>query len=347
MAFQKSRWTTDLLVVLLSTVLATVSVLIDNTGSQLRTVLVLPFVIFLPGYALVSALFPEERRPDSSDNTTVSAPKAGNTSISLAARIGLSVAASIGLLPGVVLALQFVFGEIRVVPSFIVLAVFTAVLTPVALFRRYQLPESERFGVPSVAALVGAVGASFRIRKRSLSRTPTFEPSSRRGLLLNVALAVSIVAFAGSVAAMYAAPTQDEQFTELYLLTESGDGEFVASDYPRNFDGGQSRPVYVGIANHEGASQSYTTVVKLQEVDQTTDGTEVTRETELDRFSRTVEAGETDRIRHDLQPSFGGSRLRVQYLLYRGDAPEDPSAETAYRSTQLWISVDGGSTGGR
>jgi hypothetical protein len=81
--------------------------------------------------------------------------------------------------------------------------------------------------------------------------------------------------------------------------------------------------------------------VTLQQTDQTPNGTVVSREEELTRLSPTVEAGETKRVRHELRPTFGGGRLRVQYLLYRGDAPSDPSSETAYRSAHIWISAGG------
>jgi uncharacterized membrane protein len=34
-----------------------------------------------------------------------------------------------------------------------------------------------------------------------------------------------------------------------------------------------------------------------------------------------------------------GERLRLIYLLYRGDAPAAPSTATAYREVHLWVNV--------
>jgi uncharacterized membrane protein len=256
------------------------------------------------------------------------------------------MAASIALVPAVVLVSGFVFGRFQVVSSLYVLAAFTAALTVLSLFRREACPPRDRFAVPAAGALVESVTQAFRIRSPRLSRSPTFQPESRRGLFLNVALGVSVVLLLGSVAGAYAYPAQGQTFTELYVVTQSDDGQFVAGDYPSEFDAGESRPVYPTVTNHEGASQTYTLVATLQRVERTDGGTSVTREAELTRVTRTLDDGETMRIEHDLRPTFGGDRLRVQYLLYVGDPPANPSTETAYRSTHLWISVDEGSTGG-
>ena len=64
-------------------------------------------------------------------------------------------------------------------------------------------------------------------------------------------------------------------------------------------------------------------------------------ETELDRFELSADAGETARVAHDVDPPATGSEHRIVYLLYVGDAPDDPSREGAYRYVQLWTG-DGG-----
>ncbi|WP_435346649.1 DUF1616 domain-containing protein [Haloarchaeobius sp. HRN-SO-5] len=338
-----SRWTTDLLVVLASTVLATGAVLFDVGASLTRTVLVAPLVVFLPGYALVSALFPESYDGGVDDRGAVAAPGTVGTSISVAGRVGLSAAASIALLPAVVTTSGFVYGRFQVALSLYVVAAVTVVLTLVALLRRGSCPPGERFGVPTTGTLFESIARPFRVREKTLSEGPTFQPESWGGLLLNVALGASVLLLLSTVVVGYAYPTQEEQFTELYIVTETGDGEFVAADFPAEFEAGESRPVYATVSNHEGDRQSYTLVATLQRVEQSGDGTRVTQEAELTRVSRTLQDGETARIRHDLQPSFGGDRLRVQYLLYLGDPPADPSAENAYRTAHVWISADGGS----
>lgn len=348
MTARTGRWTTDLLGVFLATAVATATVVVGVEGSALRTALVAPFVVFLPGYALVAAVFPERRGDDDPDDGgPVAAPGAVAEGISHAARVGLSVALSIALLPAVVLLYDFALGGIRVEESLLALASVTVLLTLVALVRRRNLPANERFVLPAATHLVDAVAQPFTPRPRGLSRTSTVRPASRRGLLLNLVLVASVVVFVGSVAVAYATPTGEQQFTELYLVTESGDGEFVAADYPRDVDGG-GPPVYAAVANHEGEPTTYTLVATLQRVEETPAGTRVVAERELLRESRTVADGETVRVRHDLGASgasgaSGDGRARVQYLLYRGAAPADPSSGTAYRRVHLWVSADGGS----
>jgi uncharacterized membrane protein len=38
-------------------------------------------------------------------------------------------------------------------------------------------------------------------------------------------------------------------------------------------------------------------------------------------------------------PRTTGERLRLQYLLYLDDPPENPTAENAYRSVHHWVNV--------
>jgi len=42
---------------------------------------------------------------------------------------------------------------------------------------------------------------------------------------------------------------------------------------------------------------------------------------------------------HVLEPTRTGEELRVQYLLYAGEAPETPTRENSYRDLHLWIDV--------
>ena len=137
-------------------------------------------------------------------------------------------------------------------------------------------------------------------------------------------------------------PSAGESFTEFYLLTETEDGELVADDYPTNFTVGEAKPVVVGASNQEQAPVNYTMIAELQEVQLTgSNGTNVsvTNASELGRYSVRLGDNETDQRRFDVRPTTTGERLRVAFLLYRGEPPADPSVETAYRETHLWVNV--------
>ena len=340
-----TRWTTDLLVVLLLTALAAAVVLLGVSGSPLRTAAVAPLLLFLPGYALVAVVYPERlRRTDAreADDRTVAPPGVVDEGLSPAARVGLSVAASIALVPGTALAVSVATGGIDAVTTLLVLAPLTVVLTLLALARRARLPTEDRMGVPPATTLFAAATRPFRLHERSLSQSPTLEPTSWRGLAMNVLVVAGVLALVSSVGVASVLP-QGQEFTEFYLVTQGEDGEYVANDYPRQFSQGGSKPLFAAVSNHEGEERTYTLVAELQRVDRTPNGTRVVEETELTRVTRTVAPGDTVHVRHDLRPTFGGGRLRVQYLLYRGEPPQEPTRENAYRSVHLWITVTGDS----
>jgi len=50
-------------------------------------------------------------------------------------------------------------------------------------------------------------------------------------------------------------------------------------------------------------------------------------------------------MNHTVAPTLPGERLRLVYLLYKGDPPAEPTVENAYREVHLWVNVSEG-TGG-
>jgi len=106
-------------------------------------ILVLPLVLFLPGYSLIAALFP---RKDDLDGIE---------------RIALSFGLSIAVVPLLGLTLNYTPFGIRLSPVLIVLSVFTIVLAVVAYVRRSRILEEERFMVDFGSAFT-AVKESFQ-----------------------------------------------------------------------------------------------------------------------------------------------------------------------------------------
>lgn len=158
--------------------------------------------------------------------------------------------------------------------------------------------------------------------------------------ILNVVLVLSIILAAASVTYAVAVPKQGEKFTETYLLTQNDDGSLVADNYPTNFTVGEGKSLVVGISNYEFERVNYSVVVELQNVTFPTENTtRVTRQVELRRFRTTLSNNGTWNHRHTVTPTFAGQRLRLTYLVYRGDPPTQPSVESVYRSTHLWINV--------
>jgi uncharacterized membrane protein len=196
----------------------------------------------------------------------------------------------------------------------------------VASHRRNELPADERFTVPYREWLV-------------TGRAELFHPETRLDKALNVLLVVSLLVAVGSVGYAVAVPKQGEAFTELYLLTEGPDGELVADDYPQNFTVGEPRSLYVGVGNHEQRTVNYTVVVELQDVEFENNESRVLQQERLNRFQTTLSHNETWQRNHTVEPTMTGERLRLVYLLYRDEAPPQPTVENAYREVHLWVNV--------
>lgn len=318
--------------------------------SPVRVLLGLPFVLFVPGYVFIAALFPEAGQPptqealaeaeaDNGDDSGYSlkgplgGPLGSDRGIDGIERVALSFGLSIAITPLIGLALNFTPWGIRLTPIMVSLSGFTVAMTAVAAVRRWELPEDERFVVPYRAWLAAG-------------REEVFEPSSRTDAVLNVALAASVVLALGSVGYAIAVPPQGEQFSEFYLLTEAEDGQevanaegLVADNYPTNITAGEPRSLVVGIGNQEHERANYTVVVEIQRVDIVENSTVVRESQELQRFRTTLPHNETWLRQHTVAPRMTGENLRLQYLLYRGDPSDEIDTPTAYRDLHLWVNV--------
>jgi uncharacterized membrane protein len=346
----------DLAAVVVLTLLTAATVFVPWVNeTPLRIVFGLPFVLFLPGYAFIAALFPEagESPVDEEDaighsadgivdveaETNESEDNSDRSGIDGIERVALAFGTSIAIVPLLGLVLNFTPWGIRLTPIMVTVAGFTLGATAVAARRRWALPVEERFSVPYREWI-------------DSGRSELLEPETRMDGALNVLLVASVLLAVSSVAYAVAVPPQGEQFSEFYLLTEDEDGELVADGYPTDFVRGESASVVIGIGNNEYEQTNYTVVVELQEVAavngtnvsegqplNSTNETQVVDRERLGMVSATVGHNETWQQSHELTPRLTGENLRVQYLLYRGEPPAKPTRENAYRSLHLWVDV--------
>jgi uncharacterized membrane protein len=295
--------------------------------SPLRILVGLPFVLFIPGYAFIAALFPEAGSGSASDTSNGDDDAdADGRGIDGIERVALSFGLSIAVVPLIGLVLNFTPWGIRLVPIMLSVSGFTLIATAVAARRRRALPAAERFTVPYRAWVVAG-------------RTELFEPETRTDGILNVVLVLSLVLAVSSVGYAVAVPQQGEQFSEFYLLTEGPDDELVADDYPTEFTAGEPQSLYVGIGNQEYESVQYTVVVAIQDVRFVNNESEVREEQRLRTFETTVAHNETWQLNHTVAPTLTGERLRLTYFLYKGEAPQNPTVDNAYRELHLWVNV--------
>lgn len=300
------EWAIDLAVVTVLVVVAVGVLLSPIGGWPIDWLVGVPFLLFLPGYALVSALFPKQ--PVGTQGGTVDA--AGSSGPDWIVRVILSVVLS-AIVVGVIGVLLDWALAIRLEPVVGAIAAVTVVGVVVAMGRRVRV-SPERRANPFAGRTVG------------------LRPAGTKRQTITLALAVLV--FVGTVAFVGAVPPQGESYTESYLLTE--DGELAADDYPSTFVANDGHPLSVGLENHEHRSVSYEVVVIAQDVD--ADGT-VTAQQEVDRFSVELDHGEGAVVDREIAPTMTGEGIRLQFLVYKDTAPED--AERADQRLQLWIDV--------
>ena len=311
-------------VVIVGITLGAVSLpVVRDTG--LRILVGLPFVLFVPGYAFIAALFPEAGSgpTDDADQGEAVVEDGGIDGLE---RVALSFGTSIVIVPLIGLVLNFTPWGIRLIPIVVSVTGFTLLAAAVATYRRNELPPANRFRVPYREWI-------------DEGRSTMLEPKSRVDGALNVLLVASLFLAVGSVGYAVAVPKQGEAFTEFYLLTEGADGDLVADGYPQNFTAGEGQSLYVGIGNHEHRTVNYTVVVLLQEVRFQNNSSEVLRQERLGQFQTTLESNKTWQRNYTVTPTMTGERLRLTYLLYQGEASSEPSIENAYREVHLWVNV--------
>ena len=187
------------------------------TTGPLRIVLGTLFVIFIPGYTLISALFPKKEDMGGIE------------------RVALSFGSSIAIVPLIGLILNYTPWGISLYPILISISIFIVVTSAISDYRQHKLSENERL--------------SF-LCKLNL---PDMAAMNKFDKFLYVLLIVVVIASLVSIGYVVAKPKQDENFTEFYILGPEGKAE----NYPYEILLGDSADIIVTIINYEHKPASY------------------------------------------------------------------------------------------
>ncbi len=187
-------------------------------------------MLFLPGYALIAALFPAKSDLDGIERTALS--------------FGLSIA----VVPLIGLGLNYTPWGIRLLPILISLSIFTFVTCGLAYLRRTKLPDAEAFNVPFRAAVL------------SLKAGILEKPESKLDKALTAFLVLSILLSVAALIFVVVSPKEGEHFTEFYILGSEG----KADNYSTKYILGENGTVTMGIVNHEYKPINYTMEIKLE-----------------------------------------------------------------------------------
>ncbi|HET8687596.1 MAG TPA: DUF1616 domain-containing protein, partial [Methanosarcina sp.] len=221
----------DLVIVMGLVLLTDIFVLIPGINETMfRNILGLPLVLFLPGYALIAALFPAKSDLDGIERTALS--------------FGLSIA----VVPLIGLGLNYTPWGIRPFPILISLSALIFIMCGLAYLRRAKLPETETFNI------------SFEAIALSLRAEILGESESKLDKTLTVFLIISILLSVATLVFVVVSPKEGEHFTEFYLLGSEG----KADNYSTKYIIGENGTVIVGVVNHEYRPINYTMEVKLE-----------------------------------------------------------------------------------
>ncbi|MFC7080037.1 DUF1616 domain-containing protein [Halorussus caseinilyticus] len=272
-------------------------------GSPLAVAVGLPLLLFAPGYALVSLLFPGAVPDDAASGRTLTEVRQHGLVESERAALGFGLSVALLPLVGVALALS----PWTIAPATVLLSVagLAAGLSVAAAVRRLRRPADRRFSLP--------------IRAWSASGRRAVSTGSLADRAVNVGLAAAVLVSFAAMGYAVAAPGADRSLPAS-LLSQNETGELVADDYPKEFQRGESRPLVVELNNREGERTDYSVVVELQRVRQSGDGSaKVLQERTLATFTPTVGAGQQWRTTHEVTPTMTGRNLRLVYLVYEGE----------------------------
>ena len=177
------RFKNELLLISILVILLIIVITLFQS-SVLRIVLGLPFLLFFPGYSLISALFPKRTVLDSIE------------------RVALSFALSIAVVAGIGVILNYTVWGITLYPVLISLTIFILATSIIAWVRRWRLDEVE---MPTI---------SFNLSLRP------WRGQSRVDKILSAILIVAVLGTMGTIGYAIATPREEERITEFWAKME-------------------------------------------------------------------------------------------------------------------------------
>ena len=213
--------------ILISIVLLTFLLLpvVLYTEGPVRIILGFLFVLFFPGYTMVSALFPKQQVLSSLE------------------RLVLSFGASIAIVPLLGLLLNYTPWGIKVLPIFITVSIFIFLTSFIAWFRHNRLADDERLFI------------SIKFNLSEWSGMNTFNKG------LSIVIIIAIIIAIGALTFTIISPKESEPYTEFYLLGPNGKAE----NYPRQILFNEPADVIIVVVNREQQSSSYRIEVTIHD----------------------------------------------------------------------------------
>jgi len=257
-------------------------------ATPLRVMLVLPVILFIPGYCVIAALFPKDG------------------DIDLIERFVLSFGVSIAIVPLIGLGLNFTPWGIRLEPIILSITLFTFLMILAAQYTRAMVPYEERFRI------------SFFGVAKGIRQWVFPEKTGRLDRVLSGVLVLAILVAIVTAVCVLSVPREGEGFTEFFILGTNQ----TAADYPDRIAPGQNYSVYVGVGNHEYQNTRYTieTWNVQMEFDNQTNSSRIVAMDPQGRVLLTVGHDQSTIVPYNL--SVNSTRYnRVEFLLFNENVP--------------------------
>lgn len=296
------KYPTDLLAVILWTIIAVAGVIILPDGNIVRIILGIPLLLFIPGYCIVSALWPEEYKEKENDN---------QKGINPLERVVISFGLSLAIVSFLGLALNYTAAGITMTSSLVGNIIVVMISCFIAYYRRSKLQLDERFSI------------NMHMKKLAF-------PADRTERVFVCAIGVALVLSCFALGYVLLTPNTDEIYTEFYLLDANGS----TANYPENVTVNGTGTVIVGIVCHENREVTYTIVAGLDTSANTTDVNDWSQTFNLtnnNNYSRAISLsnGETFEDTFNFNITYIGNYKVVWRLLINGES-------TPYE-TYLWV----------
>jgi len=216
----------DLVIIALFAAASATAVGLASPPDVLRVPLMLPLALFVPGYSVISALYPRQ------------------VDLNILERLVLSATVSLAALPLIALALNYSPWGVRWEPLLAFLSLLVVLASALGLLRRRLLPaQEERFAPALHLNLAGRVTTGAVLRN-----------TVRAALVIPLAgLAVILLSI------LAGQRTSSVPHTEFYLLDSNGQLE----SFPRTLQVGQDASLFVGITNREADQKEYRLTVSI------------------------------------------------------------------------------------
>jgi len=199
-----------ILCMLWSLILIPITILdIDET---LCFILGLPFILFIPGYTLIFALFPTRKT---------------DRGIDFLERVTLSFGFSIAIIPLIGLGLNYSSWGIRLESILLCIFIFIICVSVLGIYRWFNIDSDERFRIQFDLSQLKSKGKLDRI----LTIT----------IIISILLAVIAVIYTSTTV------TQEEKYTEFYILPIDRN----TTHYLKNLNVSERYNLILGILNHE------------------------------------------------------------------------------------------------